>query len=72
LEDERQSDERLDRVLIDARSLTQMQEKRSPGGEIGVGAFVERAVLVRDAAGKPSGTSLSGGVARAKTTTATR
>src|ERR1700722_14465789 len=45
------ADQRLARVVIDARRRAQLQEERSPGGEIGMGAFVERTVLVRNAAG---------------------
>ena len=37
------ADERVDRLVIGARRLAQMQEKRPGGGEIRVGALVERA-----------------------------
>ena len=37
------ADESVDRLVIGTRCLTQMQEKRPRGGEIRVGALVERA-----------------------------
>ena len=45
------ADQSLNCALIDARRRAQLQKERPPGGEIGVGAFVERTVLIRDAAG---------------------
>ena len=45
------ADQRIDGFVIGAGLMGKLQEERAPGGEIGMGAFVERTVLVRDAAG---------------------
>jgi hypothetical protein len=42
--------QRINRLVIGARLIGELQEQRPPGGEIGMGAFVERTFLVRDAA----------------------
>ena len=45
------ADQRIDGFVIGARLPAELQEERPPGSEIGVGAFVEWTVLIRDAAG---------------------
>jgi hypothetical protein len=45
------ADQRVDRFVIGSGLAVELQKECAPGGEISVGAFVERAFFVRDAAG---------------------